>query len=147
MVTLDAAALPRAGNWPRVRKYVAVARIAVRQGLAERAALIGRLAFYGTILLVFSKLWRVVAERGAVAGATPRELLWYLAITEWVMLSVPLIHLQIETDVQRGDIAALLPRPISYLGSRLAESAGDFLLRASTLAVAGVTFASLMTGG
>jgi ABC-2 type transport system permease protein len=124
-----------------------VAGTAVRQALSERGAILGRLAFYGVILLIFSKLWAVVAERGAIAEATPRELLWYLAITEWVMLSMPLIHLQIESDVRRGDIAYLLPRPISYIGSRIAESGGDFLLRAAVLAVAGCAFAGLLSGG
>ena len=145
-VNASTAAWP--GEWqPRVGKYAAVARTAVRQSLAERGALIARLAFYGVILLVFSRLWRVAAERGAIALASPKDLLWYLAVTEWVILSVPLIHLQIEADVQRGDVAALLPRPISYLGSRLAESAGDYLLRSLTLAIAGCAFATAMTGG
>lgn len=131
----------------RVRKYASVAGTAVRQGLTERGALMGRLAFYAVILLIFSKLWAVVAERGALSEASPRELLWYLAVTEWVMLSMPLIHLQIESDVRRGDIAYLLPRPISYIGSRLAESGGDFLLRAGVLALAGCGLASFLVGG
>jgi ABC-2 type transport system permease protein len=118
----------------------------MRLAAGERGALVGRLAFYGGILLIFSRLWKVVAEHGAVE-ASPRELLWYLAVTEWVVLAVPLVHLQIESDVQRGDVAALLPRPISYLGSRLAENAGDFLLRAIVLAVAGCLFATLVAGG
>jgi ABC-2 type transport system permease protein len=136
----------------RVRKYAAVAATSMRRGLAERAAIVSRIALYGMLLLIFSRLWRVVAERGAVAGtaiagASSRDLLWYLAVTEWVILSVPLIHQQIERDVKLGDVAALLPRPISYLGARLAESAGDFLLRATTLAIAGCMFATLLTGG
>ena len=70
-------------------------------------------------------LWDVVAAQGAVSGASRRELVWYLAITEWIVLSLPLVHLTIEQDVKTGDIAYRLPRPISYLGFRLAESAGD----------------------
>jgi ABC-2 type transport system permease protein len=130
-----------------LRKYAALSAIAIRQGLSERAALLGRIAFYAVILLIFSRLWGVVAERGALPGASARELVWYLAITEWVMLSFPLIHLQIEQDVRRGDIAYRLPRPISYLGARLAEDAGDWLLRAVTLGAAGCMLASWMTGG
>jgi ABC-2 type transport system permease protein len=146
--TLAVPAAPPSGRWaPRARKYVSVAAIAIRQALADRGALIARVALYGVLLLVFSRLWRLVADRGAVEGASHRELLWYLAVTEWVVLSVPLIHLRIDADVQRGDIACLLARPISYLGSRLAESAGDFLLRAATMAAAGFVFATLMTGG
>jgi ABC-2 type transport system permease protein len=131
----------------RVRKYTSVGATAIREALSERGALAGRVAFYAVILLIFSKLWAVVAERGALAGASSRELLWYLAVTEWVVLSLPLIHLQIEQDVRRGDIAYLLPRPISYVGARMAESGGDFLLRAAVLAIAGCAFASALAGG
>jgi ABC-2 type transport system permease protein len=146
-----ASALTSAQGWSdrgsRARKYTGFAAIAIRQGLADRGALIGRLAFYAVILFIFSKLWTLVAERGAVPGASVRDLLWYLAVTEWVALSLPLIHLHIESDVRGGDIAYKLPRPISYLGGRLAESAGDFLLRAGTLAVAGAGLATWMVGG
>jgi ABC-2 type transport system permease protein len=137
----------RGGPWAGPRKHVYVAGISIRQALSERGALLGRVAFYALILFIFSKLWTVVADRGAVPGMSMRELLWYLAVTEWVMLSLPLIHLQIEADVRSGDIAYLLPRPISYLGSRLAEAAGDLLLRSVTLALAGCLLASAMVGG
>ena len=111
-------AIARAGEWrfgPTLRKYASVGVTAIRQSLNERGALVGRMAFYAVILFIFSRLWEVVVERGAVGGLSMKELLWYLAVTEWVMLSMPLVHLQIEADVRRGDIAYLLPRPISYL--------------------------------
>ncbi len=130
-----------------LQKYASVGLTAIRQSLTERGALIGRMAFYAVILFIFSRLWDVVVARGAVGDLSTKELLWYLAVTEWVMLSLPLVHMQIEADVRRGDIAYLLPRPISYLGSRMAESAGDFLLRATSLAVAGCALAWWMVGG
>jgi ABC-2 type transport system permease protein len=155
-VALEAPASPavppgRSRSRARVSKYAAVAAIALRQAASERAALLGRIGFYAVILFIFSRLWEVVGSRGALAEALPgagaRELLWYLAVTEWVMLSLPLVHLQIERDVRQGDLAYQLPRPISYLGARLAESAGDFALRASALAVAGAGLARWMSGG
>jgi ABC-2 type transport system permease protein len=129
-----------------IRKYAAVAGTAFRQGLRERGALVARVGFYMVILLIFSRLWDLVAAHGAV-GASKRELVWYLAITEWVVLSLPLIHLQIEADVRTGDIAYRLPRPISYLGFRLSESLGDLALRLGVLAIAGVGLAWTMAGG
>jgi len=145
---MTAGAAPVAGTGlGTVRKYAGFSWIAVRQGLADRGALLGRLGFFAVILLIFSKLWEVVGERGALPGVSVRDLLWYLAITEWVMLSLPWIHLHIEADVRGGDIAYRLPRPISYLGGRLAESAGDFLLRALTLGAAGAGLAAWMVGG
>lgn len=122
-------------------KYLAVSGTALRQSLSERAAILGRIAFYAVILLIFSRLWTVVREGGALPGRSAADLLWYLAITEWVVLSQPPIHLDIEQEIRTGDIAYRLARPVSYLGTRLAESAGDVALRLATLGVAGVALA------
>lgn len=131
----------------RRRKYLAVAGTGLRQGLSEHGELVGRAAFYTVILLIFSRLWAVVIEEDVIPGVGPTELLWYLAITEWVMLSVPPIHLDIEADVRSGDIAYRLPRPLSYVGSKLAEAAGDAALRMVTLGSTGAFLAWWMGGG
>jgi len=136
------------GDWrPRLRKYASVARIAMQRELATGATFVGRLALYGVLLLIFSKLWQVVGERSSLTPASARDILWYLAVTEWIVLSGPFIHLQIMQDVQRGDITTYLPRPMSYLGFRLAENAGVFLLQATAMAAGGFVFAWLLAGG
>jgi ABC-2 type transport system permease protein len=128
-------------------KYVAVAAIAARQGLAHRALLAGRSAFYVVLLLIFSRLWRVVLDRGAVEGAGAKEMLWYLAITEWVVLGAPLPHQDVERDVRTGQIAYGLPRPISYVGGKVAENVGSLLVRMATLGVVGFVAAWALAGG
>ena len=145
-VSGDRAVFPRDLE-PRLGKYVCVARMAIQRELASRATLIARLALYAVLLLIFSKLWAAVAERRVSLPASSQDMLWYLAVTEWIVLSGPFIYLQIEKDIQRGEIATLLPRPMSYLGFRLAESAGELLLRASVMAAGGFVFAWLMAGG
>jgi ABC-2 type transport system permease protein len=127
--------------------YVAFARTAARQELQARGAVVGRIAFLGVIVLVFSRLWEVVLARGAIAGASRVEFLWYLAITEWVVLSVPPLHLDLESDIRSGEVAARLPRPVSYLGARLAEAAGQMVVRLGLLAPAGFAFAFALAGG
>ena len=131
----------------RVRPYAAIAATALRQARAERAATLGRLAFMAVLLLIFSRLWQVVAERGGLPGVSDVEMLWYLAITEWVMLSLPLLHLEIERDIRSGDIACRLARPLSYLGQRLAEASGEAALRGITLGIGGAAIAWALTGG
>ncbi len=131
----------------RRRKYSALFAIAVRQGLSERAALIGRMFFFVLILLVFSNLWAAVGARIEIPGATMREMVWYLAITEWIVLSVPPLQLAIEEDVRRGSIAYQLPRPISYIGARFAQASGDLALRALVLGTTGFGTAMWLTGG
>lgn len=132
---------------PAAPRYLAIALTSLRRDAAERSLLIGRAAFYAVILLIFSRLWHVVGERGIAAGAGPVELLWYLAITEWVMLSAPPLFLEVDRDVRTGDIAYQLPRPVSYIGARLAEAAGTFCLRAVLLAFTGMALAWTMSGG
>lgn len=128
------------------RRYRAIAATAWRQELAAGASVVGRVAFYAVILLIFSRLWHVVFEQGGLPERSPAELLWYLALTEWVVLSAPPLHLDIEADARSGDVAYRLPRPISYLGARLAEAAGAMATRLLSLGLAGVGLVLVMAG-
>jgi ABC-2 type transport system permease protein len=141
----------RSGN--TLAKYAAFATLGLRQARAEPGELLGRVVFFAMILGVFSAVWRAVAEGvgGVVMGGggspnsyhqTPitTEMLWYLAITEWVVMSAPLIQFPIEEDVRRGDVAYEIARPASWLGARLAHGLGALALRAPVmLAVACAT--------
>lgn len=120
---------------PRLRlaPYLAAARLAARDQASGGAEALGRAAFLAVLLLIFSSLWRHVPT--AASGTDPTTLLWYLAITEWVFLSVPAVHLTLERDVRTGDVAYRLPRPVSYLGMRVAEAAGVAAVRLVVLAV------------
>lgn len=129
-----------------LRKYLAVARIAVRQRAAERVAVVGRVAFYAIILLVFSRLWQAVLEGGALGGIGAVECLWYLAVTEWVVLSQPAVYLDIERDVRSGDVAYHVGRPISYVGAKLAEALGDVAFRMALLGPVGAGLALAFAG-
>ena len=61
----------------RGNKYLAAAETALRQAFAERSAVIGRMAFYFVILLIFSQLWYVVGEMGGLGDLSATEFLWY----------------------------------------------------------------------
>lgn len=153
MTALIVAVEPRrrvAAGW---LKYAAIARVAFWQRLSERAVLIGRIAFYFLVLLVFSCVWRTLfgvhpeqAGQGSAGGRTAADYVWYLALTEWIMLSQPALYLDIEADVRSGDIAYQLTRPLSYVGGKLAEGVGDLLLRLLILAPFGLAFARLLSG-
>jgi len=127
-------------------KYLAFSRIAARHALSERGELYGRVVFFAVILGVFSALWRAVAEAGLPIAAEPGRMVWYLAATEWIVLSVPQLHVEIQEDVRRGDIAYHLPRPVSYVGSMLAQAAGTLAVRLPVMAVTACVCAFLFTG-
>ncbi len=130
-------------------KYVAIARTSARRALAERGVLVGRVVFLAVILFIFSRVWDAVLAGGdiGVPGAGRRELIWYLAVTEWCVLSIPQLFLAIESDVRSGDIATRMVRPVSYVGAMVADALGETALRLAVLGPAGALFAWLLAGG
>jgi len=129
-----------------VCKYVAFMRVAAAQARRERGELYGRVAFFAVILGVFSSLWHAVAEAGMPIAADPKALVWYLAVTEWIVLSAPPIHIDIQEAIRRGDIVCQLGRPVSYVGAAFAEGLGQLLVRAPLLGATAGMCAFAFTG-
>ena len=145
-------------EWSVLAKYAAFARLGFRQARSEPGELLGRVLFFAMILGVFSAVWRAVAEAavgGSVMGVggppstnhpSPAEMLWYLAMTEWVLLSAPLVFVQMEDDIRRGDVAYQIARPASWLGARMAHGLGALAVRAPVLLVVACAIAWLYAG-
>ncbi|HEX3774742.1 MAG TPA: ABC-2 family transporter protein [Polyangiaceae bacterium] len=128
----------------KLRKYLAAASIAAAEANAARAALIGQLAFYALVLVLYARIWQLIAQKGALAAIGRGDLLWYLAITEWIALSVPPLHLEIERDVRSGNVAYALPRPVSYLWLRFCEGLGAMFLRMLLLGMFGFGLCAIL---
>jgi ABC-2 type transport system permease protein len=128
------------------RKYWAFAKIAAVQAATERGELYGRALFFVVILSVFTALWQAVAEAGMPLSGGPAQLVWYLAASEWILLSAPARHLEIQEEVRRGDIAYQLPRPVAFTRATLAQCAGTLLVRAPALGVVAFVTARVLTG-
>lgn len=122
-------------SFASARKYLAFARLGYAASRAEPAEHYARVLFLFVILGVFSSLWRAVAASGANVGGDPKTFIWYLAVTEWVLMSAPAVHFRIEDDVRRGDVAYQVVRPASYLGAHFAEGVGAFAARSPVLLV------------
>lgn len=128
-------------------KYLAFSRIAFQQELAARGAVFGRFVFYALLLMIFSHLWSAIYEKETLSRSAAVDMLWYLALTEWIVLSVPMVYSDIERDVKSGDIAYQIARPVSYLNVKLFEAFGMLALRMTVLGIAGVVFARIFSGG
>ncbi|HVX38165.1 MAG TPA: ABC-2 family transporter protein [Gemmatimonadaceae bacterium] len=113
-------------------KYGAFARVGFAEARAEPGELYARVAFLVVILGVFSALWRAVGASGSGAGERA-TMVWYLAMTEWVLMSAPNLHFDIEAEVRRGDVAYQIARPVSYLGAHVARGLGALGVRAPVL--------------
>lgn len=130
-----------------VGAYLAYARLGVQQELDARTALVARAAFMVVILFVFSRLWEVIVSAGALQGRSTSDFLWYLGVTELVILSFPYLHLEIGADVRNGEFVVRLPQPVSYIGARLAEGAGGALVRFLAFAPVVVVAPTVLGGG
>jgi len=105
-------------------KYVAVFRLAVVHSLKSWKGLIGLTLFLITCLVIFAHLWRAAAAKLGAVHLDPSQLLWYIALNEWVLIAIPDVRIDMERDLKSGRLAYLLPRPISYLGGVFAQGLG-----------------------
>ena len=127
-------------------KYVAFARISAAHGRYDRTELYGRMVFFVVILGVFSSLWRATREAGLAIAADPKSLVWYLASTEWILLSAPLVHVDVQEALRRGDVAYQVGRPVSYVGATFAQGLGSVGSRSPLLAATAFLCAFAFTG-
>lgn len=99
-----------------MNKYLASIKIAIRQQLAQKGKTLGRLLLYPTVIFLFYQVFASVTNDS--------NRFWYLAITEWIILSTTPVAFRIAEDVQSGQITYALLRPMRYLWMRLCECAG-----------------------
>jgi ABC-2 type transport system permease protein len=124
-----------------IASAVAAAGLGAEQALTAWPVLIGRVTFYLLILVVLAALWdKVSAEQvTALAGMLPSGgLAVYVAVTEWVTLSIVAIQLRLEDDIRNGGLEPYLLRPKSYLLQRVAPAMGETMVRLVVLGVAGL---------
>ncbi|HKF78549.1 MAG TPA: ABC-2 family transporter protein [Candidatus Dormibacteraeota bacterium] len=126
--------------WAPARKYVAVSRIQLRASLVYPLDAAGRAISIVLFVVVFLNLWRATYQGAgrSVAGLGLRDVVWYLAVAEVVMLSQPRTAALLAQSVKDGSIAYQLARPYRFLLFHLAARLGDTLpLVMLTLAAGG----------
>ena len=96
---------------------------------------------------MFAQLWDTVFAEVTSSDLSTRDLLWYLAVTEWIVLSFPYVHTLIEMDARTGELAARLPQPVSYVAARFAEGAGGSAVRLVVVGVAAGLLTTALAGG
>jgi ABC-2 type transport system permease protein len=109
--------------------------------------LLGRAAFFPLVLGIFSALWHAMAESGKGLPECPRAMVWYLAVTEWILLSTPHPELDLEQLIRRGDIEYQLTLPSSLLATTVMQGIGTALVQAPIFLMAALASAWLFVGG
>lgn len=132
-------------------KYWWIALTSAKSNLAYLAEIGSRVFFLGVILYIFLRLWQVTyGETGSktLGGFTLAQMLWYLAITESIILSNPRVAPTVDQDVRTGAVAIHFIRPLSYplycLFNTLGERTVRFAMNASVGAVIAIMFVGLI---
>jgi ABC-2 type transport system permease protein len=115
-----------------ISKYAAITRINLQSNLAYIGEFAYRSIFMVLILYVFIQLWTTtysVSGSTNIAGFALRDTIWYLVMTETIMLSRMRIANKIAEEVRDGSLAYTVGRPYSYLLYQFFHSFGDTLLR------------------
>ncbi len=113
-------------------KYLSVLWIDARQQVAYRGEFLLRGIMIAIFMFVFVSLWGTVyavGGQGEIAGFRLAQVIWYLAMTETIILSGSRVFDEISVAVKSGDVAYALLRPYSYVGYQVAHSLGTSLPR------------------
>lgn len=128
------------------QKYSAIFEISILHTIKNYKLLIGLCIFEVTCLLIFAHIWKVAVTKDNIVSLDPLLLLWYIAFNEWILIAVPDIEMDIEYELKTGQLAYCLPRPMSYLGAKLAEGMGALLLNLVVLGFVAFAFTYFWTG-
>lgn len=108
----------------------------------NRKEIFVRSSFFLAILYIFSKLWQATEFSNA---ANQQSMIWYLSVTELIVLSIPLIQVDIENDIRSGDIVYQLLKPINYLWLKISDCIGAFLFRFTVLMLIAIPFCAYLS--
>ena len=132
-----------------LRKYFWVSYTSARSNLAYLGEVSGRVIFLSVILYIFLCLWKETygcTGEAQLGGLSISQMLWYLTITEAIILSAPKVSQMVDEDVRTGSFATYLLRPMSYPLYRLASALGERSVRFASNLLAGGVLTSLLVG-
>lgn len=132
-----------------MRRYAAVLGTAARRQSIYRAELVMRMIQMVLFMGVFIALWQAIygtSGRSTLEGFTLTDMVWYLAMTETVVLSSSRVFIEISEKVRAGDVVYTLARPMSYPLHQVAYSLGGSVPRVALNFVTGVIVVTVGTG-
>lgn len=124
-----------------VGKYVEMFKVTLGNQLAYVYDVLLQQMFLVVIMFIFAQLWRAtfrLQETGVIESFSFSQILWYLASSESIVLSLPQVGRDIDEEVKSGTVAYSLNKPYSYPLFYYARYLGNAVFRlALNLLVAG----------
>lgn len=122
-------------------KYSVLFKYSFCQALLNRQYVIGKSILYVVATLIFINLWEVIlVEHNSITPFSFNFIAWYIAINELVVLGNAEIYSRISMDIQSGNIAYHLNKPVSYLSMAIVEGLGSTIAMLFILGSIAVAF-------
>lgn len=135
------------GTSRSLRKYSFLARTSLVSKVAYPIDILFRTFFFGLVLYIFTQLWgALLGTENSIAGFSRQQLVWYLVVTESVMLSNARIERRIEDEIKSGAVAYILIRPLHFVWYQCSIYLGESLGSLVFNAVVGAIIATLLVG-
>ena len=130
-----------------LQALVACWRLGWDQAREQRMTLLGHSMLYVIVMAIFWSLWAATPVH-ELRGWTPtrEELLWYLAVTEWIAFAGGARYREVEAEITSGAIESALLRPLPHGLATLARWSGNTACFMTVLAVVAVATAWVLTG-
>jgi ABC-2 type transport system permease protein len=132
-----------------LRKYGFLGLTAIRSSFAYLGEQLFGLVFLAVILFIFLQLWRATfagSGQERLGDLSLAQMVWYLAMTEGMVMSRPRISNEVDQDVRSGALSVQLLRPLEYPLAKLAASFGERLVRFGLIAGTGCLIALVFVG-
>lgn len=110
-----------------LRKYTFLLRTSFAAKVAYPLDVLTRTFFFAMVLFIFAELWGALLGGDSITGFTRLQLVWYLMVTESIMLSNSRIERRIEEEVKSGALAYTLVRPLHFIWYQCSVYFGETL--------------------
>jgi ABC-2 type transport system permease protein len=130
-------------------KYIQVGKIHFAESMMYFTDYFASSIFIGLIIFIFISLWKVIYADGTtlIEGYTIQMMIWYLVMTESIVISPGHVVEDIGNEIQSGDIAQKLNKPYNYLLFHYATSLGKTIPRFITIFIIGSLITFSLVGG
>ncbi|GEK35465.1 ABC transporter permease [Kurthia sibirica] len=113
-----------------IDKYSMVMGVSIKNTLVYSKEILYRTSFMILLLFIFIQLWTsAYGDEASIAGYTLSQTIWYLVVTETILLSKIAMGNQISGEVISGSLAYTLGKPYHYMVYNFFSGLGDSFIR------------------
>lgn len=112
----------------RKNKYFQIFSTSFLHSFKNIKTVIGLGLFLVICLIIFANLWQIIAVKTKSITFDQSQLLWYVALNQWILIAIPRIDRNIQSDYESGRLEGYLTQPISYLGYTISDALGSFMM-------------------